>query len=102
MAAVPGSSTRDILESAAFTGLVRTRWRVSAALCVLLFLLYYGYILLVAYDKALLARRIGDATTLGIPLGAAVIVGAWMLTACYVVWANRRYDTEVRRLRDKL
>ena len=34
-------------------------------------------------------------TTLGIPLGAAVIVGAWVLTAVYIVWANRHYDPEV-------
>jgi uncharacterized membrane protein (DUF485 family) len=39
---------------------------------------------------------------LGIPLGAAVIAGSWVLTACYVVWANRHYDPEVARLRDLL
>ena len=38
-------------------------------------------------------------TTLGIPLGAAVIVGAWILTAVYIVWANRYYDPEAQRLR---
>ena len=36
---------------------------------------------------------------LGIPLGAGVIGGAWLLTAAYVVWANREYDPEVERLR---
>ena len=67
-----------------------------------LFALYYGYILLVGTNKALLARRIGESTTLGIPLGAGVIVGAWLLTAIYVIWANRWYDREVRRLRERL
>ena len=47
----------------------------------LLFVVYYGFILLVATNKALLARRIGEVTTLGIPLGVAVIVAAWVLTA---------------------
>jgi uncharacterized membrane protein (DUF485 family) len=28
-----------------------------------------------------------------------VIVGAWILTAAYVVWANRHYDPAVARLR---
>ena len=28
-----------------------------------------------------------------------MIVGAWVLTAVYVVWANRQYDAERRRLR---
>jgi uncharacterized membrane protein (DUF485 family) len=93
---------RDLLRSAEFRRLVAERWRVSTALCGGLFLLYYGFILLVGLNKPLLARRIDGATTLGIPLGAAVIVGAWLLTAIYVIWANRRYDGEVTRLRNLL
>lgn len=78
------------------------RWRVSLVLTALLFVLYYGYILLIAGNPALLSIRIGEATTLGIPLGAAVIVGAWALTAAYVIWANRYYDPEADRLRRRL
>ena len=96
------TSVRDVLDSAEFRGLVARRWRVSMLLTALLFVLYYGYIILIAINQPLLSRRIGDATTLGIPLGAAVIVGAWVLTAIYVVWANRHYDPEAARLRDRL
>ena len=78
------------------------RWRVSLVLTTLLFLLYYGYIVLIAVNRELLSMKIGEVTTLGIPLGAAVIVGAWALTAAYVVWANRHYDPEVDRLRRRL
>lgn len=78
------------------------RWRVSLLLTLLLFVLYYGYIVLIALNRELLSTKIGDVTTLGIPLGAAVIVGAWALTAAYVVWANRHYDPEVDRLRRRL
>jgi uncharacterized membrane protein (DUF485 family) len=96
------SPERDILDSTDFRVLVRRRWRVSLLLSAGLFLLYYGFIVLVATSKALLATRIGQTTTLGIPLGAGVIVGAWVLTAAYVIWANRRYDADVDRLRDRL
>lgn len=96
------SAEHDILDSIDFRALVRRRWRVSLFLSICLFLLYYGYIVLVATRRALLATRIGQTTTLGIPLGAGVIVGAWLLTAAYVVWANRRYDGDVQRLRDRL
>ena len=92
-------SPRDVLESPEFRRLVARRWRISLALTACLFLLYYGYILLVATNKTLLSRRVGETTTLGIPMGAAVIVGAWTLTAIYVAWANRYYDPEVARLR---
>jgi uncharacterized membrane protein (DUF485 family) len=92
---------RALLDSDEFRQLVSRRWRVSLILTALLFILYYGYILLIALDRAFLAQRIGAVTTLGIPLGAAVIVGSWILTAVYIVWANRRYDPEVSRLRDR-
>jgi uncharacterized membrane protein (DUF485 family) len=95
-------SSREVLDSREFNQLVARRWRVSLVLTLLLFVLYYGYILLIALDKEFLSRRIGDATTLGIPIGAGVILGSWALTAVYVVWANRRYDPEVDRLRRHL
>jgi uncharacterized membrane protein (DUF485 family) len=53
-------------------------------------------------NKPLLARRLGEVTPLGIPLGAAVILGSWVLTAVYIWWANRFYDAEVDRLRGEL
>jgi uncharacterized membrane protein (DUF485 family) len=96
------ASSRHLLESDAFRRLVVRRWRVSLFLTLCLFVLYYGYVLLVALNKPLLAVRIADTTPIGIPLGAAVIIGSWALTAAYIIWANRRFDPEARRLRDTL
>jgi uncharacterized membrane protein (DUF485 family) len=95
-------TARELLESREFHHLVARRWRVALILTVALFVVYYGFILLVATQRSLLATRIGDVTTLGIVMGVAVLVLAWMLTAAYVVWANRSYDPEVQRLRDRL
>lgn len=96
------STTHRLLGSAEFRHLVSRRWRVSLVLTACLSLLYYGYILLIATSPALLAQRVGEVVTLAIPLGAAVILGAWLLTAIYVIWANRRYDVEAERLRQRL
>ena len=96
------TSVRDVLDSPEFRGLVARRWRVSMILCSLLFVLYYGYIILIATNPHLLSRRIGASTTVGILMAAAVIAGAWVLTAVYVIWANRHYDPEVARLRRRL
>lgn len=92
---------RDLLASPDFHRLVARRWRVSAVLTLCLFVLYYGFILLVALNKAFLATRVGSVT-IGIPLAASVILGAWLLTAIYVVWANRSHDPAVDALRDRL
>lgn len=90
---------RDVLQSVEFRALVWRRWRVSLLLTLLLFALYYGYILLIAANRQLVSRIVQGSTTIGILLAAGVIVGAWVLTAAYVVWANRHYDPAVSRLR---
>ena len=96
------TSVRDVLGSAEFRGLVSRRWRISLVLTGLLFVLYYGYIVLIATNPQLLSRRVTASTTIGIYLAALVIGGAWVLTAVYVIWANRHYDPEVARLRAKV
>jgi uncharacterized membrane protein (DUF485 family) len=90
---------RPVLESAEFRRLVAGRWRVSLALTALLFVLYYGYIILIATNRQLVSRQISGATTTGILIATGVIAGAWVLTAAYVVWANRQYDPAVAQLR---
>jgi len=104
--AAPGSDhakkTHEVIASPEFKALVRRRWTVSLVMLVLLFLSYYGYILLIAADKPLVSRRIGEVTTLAIPLGIASIATAWILTGVYVWWANRKYDPEVERLKGLL
>jgi uncharacterized membrane protein (DUF485 family) len=90
--------TTDLLASPEFRRIVARRWTLSLLLTLALFVAYYGFVLLVAVNKELLARRIGEATTLGIPIGAGVIVIACVLTAIYVRWSNKVYDPEVDRL----
>lgn len=95
-------SAQQIVESKEFKRLVSKRWKVSMTLLTLLFVSYYGYILLVATNKEFVSQKVGEATTLAIPLGIAAIVIAWVLTAFYVAWANKSYDPEVERLKGDL
>jgi uncharacterized membrane protein (DUF485 family) len=56
-------------------------------------LAYYGFILLVAFDKPFLARKLGSGvTTVGMPLGVAVIVFTIVITWIYVRRANGEFD----------
>jgi uncharacterized membrane protein (DUF485 family) len=74
------------------------RWRVAIALTAAMVLLYFGFILLVAYGRALLAIQVVPGLTVGILLGAMVIVVSWLLTWVYVRWAARHYDPKVAAL----
>ncbi|WP_213953942.1 MULTISPECIES: DUF485 domain-containing protein [unclassified Variovorax] len=70
------------------------RNRFGWTLTLLMLVVYYGFVLLVAFDKPFLARPIGDGvTTLGIPIGFGVIVFTIAITAVYVRRANAEFDT---------
>jgi uncharacterized membrane protein (DUF485 family) len=83
----------------ALMALAKRRWRVSLTLTIALLVVYFGFLLLVAFNKTLLASLVVPGLSLGILGGAVVIVFAWLLTGYYVHWANRHYDPEVARLR---
>lgn len=76
------------------------RWRVAIALTCAMVAVYFGFILLIAYAKPVLARLIAPGLSIGILLGALVIVASWILTWVYVRWANTHYDRELGRLRE--
>ena len=85
--------------SAAIARLSAARWRVAMVLTLAMMTLYFGFILLVAFNKPLLARPVTDGLSLGILLGALVILSAWVLIWIYTRWANTHYDAEVARLK---
>ena len=73
--------------------LKRKRNRLGWTLTVLMLLVYYGFIGLIAFDKAFLAQPIGDGvTTIGIPIAFGVIVFTILITGIYVYRANSEYD----------
>lgn len=75
------------------------RWRIATALTAAMMVTYFGFILLVAFNKPLLGTIVVPGLSIGILLGAAVIVVAWVLTWYYVRWANTHYDSALERLR---
>jgi uncharacterized membrane protein (DUF485 family) len=69
------------------------RTRFGWTLTLLMLIVYYGFVLLVAFNKPFLAQRLGDGVmTLGIPIGFGVIVFTIAITAYYVRRANAEFD----------
>jgi uncharacterized membrane protein (DUF485 family) len=75
------------------------RWRVAMSLTIVMMAAYFGFILLVAFNKPLLGSLMTRGLSLGMLLGALVIVIAWALTWIYIRWANTHYDASLRGLR---
>ena len=79
--------------------LAAAQWRLALSLTAAMMAIYFGFILLVAFDKPLLGTLLLPGLSLGTLLGALVIVAAWLLIWIYVRWANSHYDTTVTTLR---
>ncbi|MBY0489420.1 MAG: DUF485 domain-containing protein [Gemmatimonadaceae bacterium] len=77
------------------------RWRIAILLTIGMVLVYFGFIALVAFAPARLGALLTDGLSIGIVLGACVIVAAWLLTYVYVRWANTVYDPALAALRDQ-
>lgn len=76
-----------------YQALVSRRSRFGWQLAIAMLIVYYGFILLVAFGKEFLATRIGQGVmTVGIPVGFGVIVFTVAITAFYVNRANREFD----------
>ena len=91
---VPRSDDRTDLER-----LSSQRFRVAATLTAVMVVVYFGFILLVAFGKDFLGNVLTDGLSLGILLGVLVILSTWVVTWIYVRWANRTYEPAARRLR---
>jgi len=87
-----------IRNSPAFIELESSRRKFAWTLSIIMLVIYFGFILLVAFAPGFLGQSLGGPITLGFPLGLAVILSAIVLTGIYVWRANSRYDAMTRQI----
>jgi uncharacterized membrane protein (DUF485 family) len=93
------SSDEKIRQDPNYQELVRRRSSFGWTLSLVMLVIYFGFILLVAYAPKFLGTPLGaGVTTVGIPIGLFVIVSAFVLTGIYVSKANSKYDDLIRRI----
>jgi uncharacterized membrane protein (DUF485 family) len=79
--------------------LVATRSSFGWILTMIMMVVYYGYIALIAFNKEVLAARLGEGVmTVGIPVGLGVIFFTILITGFYVRRANSEFDQLTREI----
>jgi len=81
--------------------LERQRNSLGWTLTILMLVIYFGFILLVAFFKPLLAIKVYGVVTLAFPIGLFVIVSAIGITGYYVMRANSAFDDLTRKIVEK-
>jgi uncharacterized membrane protein (DUF485 family) len=93
------SSHEKIEQDPNYQELVRRRSSLGWTLTAIMLVIYFGFILLVAYAPKFLGTPLGAGVmTIGIPIGLLVIVSAFVLTGIYVSKANSKYDPLIRKI----
>ena len=74
-------------------------WKLSAIMLVI----YYSFIMIIAFKPELLGQRLGDSViTVGIPLGIFIILISFILTGIYVRRANSEFDALSEEIRNSI
>jgi uncharacterized membrane protein (DUF485 family) len=81
--------------------LANQRWQISLWLTAVMMFIYFGFILLVAFNKKLMGQTLVPGLSIGILLGALTIVTAWILIFVYVRWTNNNYDQQLENIRNR-
>ncbi|NWH09664.1 MAG: DUF485 domain-containing protein [Alphaproteobacteria bacterium] len=80
----------------------RERWRIALTLSLVVVVIYFGFILLVAFNKPMMGYVLTEGLSVGMLLGALVILAAWLTTWIYTAWANSHYDTTLGGIHDEI
>jgi len=87
-----------------FKALVKQRRRLSLILTAITLLVYFSFILTLAYAPSVFANSLykGSVISIGIPIGIGIIIIAFGLTGIYVKKANTDFDATLNHLKDDL
>jgi uncharacterized membrane protein (DUF485 family) len=90
----PAAASQAIRANPKFRELESARSRLAWLLSAVVLVAYYALMIAVAFFPAVLHAPLsnGAAVTIGVPIGAALIVISWLLTGVYVYRANTIFD----------
>ena len=84
---------KRVQQNPKFAELVHKKTTFGWTLSIVMLVIYYGFILILAFaPKSLGATIGGGVTTLGMPVGVLIILSGFVLTGIYVRRANTEFD----------
>jgi uncharacterized membrane protein (DUF485 family) len=89
---------RRIQSDPNYLKLVKDRTSFGWTLSIIVLVIYYGYIAVVAFAPGIIATKVAGSITIGLILGAGLIVASVILTGVYVLRANSEYDELTRAI----
>jgi len=93
-------SASRILSNPAYRRLIKQRDTLAWTLTICVLVLYFGFVLMVAFAPQILTQPISDTSVipLGMLVGVGVILASIVLTGIYVNQANNRFDPIIEEI----
>jgi uncharacterized membrane protein (DUF485 family) len=97
---VQESVTAKIRQNPKFQQLVERRGRFAWTLATIVLVLFYGFVMVVAFSPAVLGAPLmeGSRITVGLSAVLFIFVFSWLLTALYVRRANSEFDALTKEI----
>ena len=97
-------TVEEIKNNPKYQELVSKRSRFAWTLSILMLLVYYAFIMTIAFSPESLAIPIseGSVISIGIPIGIAIILFSFFLAGLYVYKANNTYDVLLKEIKRDL
>ncbi|MCW8895381.1 DUF485 domain-containing protein [Sulfurimonas sp.] len=95
---------KKIKENPDYQKLASTRNSFAIKLSVTMLAVYFTFILTIAFNPSILGTPISEdsVTTIGIPIGVAVIIFAFILTGIYTKRANGEFDDLANKIKQSI
>jgi cation/acetate symporter len=92
--------TAKIRQNPKFQTLIERRGRFAWTLATIVLVLFYGFVLVVAFSPAVLGTPLMDGShiTVGLAVVLFIFVFSWSLTAVYVRRANSEFDALTKEI----
>lgn len=97
-------TVEEIKQNPKYHELVAKRTRFAWILSILMLIVYYAFIVTIAFKPELLAIPLSDGSVMsvGIPVGIAIILFSFVITGLYVYKANNTYDVLLQEIKADL
>ena len=92
----------ELKNSDEYKQLIAIRSKAKWSLALLMLVVYYGFVLVIAFKPEIFAIKIGDGhTSLGIAVGFGVILFSFLIPGVYVQKANKVLEPLTEKLHEK-
>jgi len=91
-----------IKNNPSYKELVKKRSSFSWKMAIAILVVYYAFILTIAFSPKTLGISMGGITTIGIPIGIAIILFSFIMAGIYTVRANGEFDELTKKVKDDI